>query len=372
MFSVRRSRLVPGFTLVELLVVIAIIGILVSLLLPAVQAAREAARRMQCTNNLKQFGLALHNYADTYKSFPSRRAGTTGTMGTASGPTNANRSHNSGRISAFIPLLPYIEQGAMWNQIQAGDTTLNPPIAAGGPRGDQSWVGWDRPPSSIRCPSDGGAIAQVKNHSYAFCVGDQVANINTSLETRGLFARFTWKTFAQISDGTSNSIAMSEIVSNGPTGTGGQFGFTALARQIEIRMALANFVAGIVASPALCRTVSDGRYYVAGTNVRGRRGFNWTDAPATLSAFNTVLPPNSPACGESGDFGDQDNIVLPPQSRHPGGVNVVLCDGSVRFISDTIDAGNLGVTQPLSGPSRYGVWGSLGSISGGESTTTID
>ena len=100
-----------GFTLVELLVVIAIIGILVALLLPAVQAAREAARRMQCTNNHKQLGLAVHNYHDTYKSLPARAGGT-------QGPTNLD---NQGWLSAWIVLLPFYEQAPMYEQITAGD-----------------------------------------------------------------------------------------------------------------------------------------------------------------------------------------------------------------------------------------------------------
>jgi len=103
--------------------------------------------------------------------------------------------------------------------------------------------------------------------------------------------------------------------------------------------------------------------------IHNRRGINWTDGPATLCSFNTVLPPNSPACGETGDFGDQDNVILPPNSAHPGGVNGVMCDGSVRFINDNINTGNLGVVQTTDGPSAYGVWGSMGSIAGGDTAT---
>jgi len=345
-------------------VVIAIVGVLVALLLPAVQAAREATRRIQCSNNLKQMGVALHNYADVFRAFPARRYGTTGALGN-SGPSNGtNRDHNSGRINGFIAMLPYLEQGVMYDQIQAGDATNAP----GGPRGDQSWVVWDTPPPLIKCPSDYAATQKGplgKNHSYVFSVGDQVANINTSLLNRGLFGRFTWRRLADVTDGTSNTIAMSEIISNAPTGNGGQSGF-ASAGDIKITLALANNIPGIVNSPSICRTVSNGRFYLPGINVRGRRGFNWTDGPATLCSFNTVLPPNSPACGESGDFGDQDNVLLPPQSAHSGGVNGVMCDGSVRFISDSINTGNLGVGQPANGPSMYGVWGAMGSVAGGD------
>jgi prepilin-type N-terminal cleavage/methylation domain-containing protein/prepilin-type processing-associated H-X9-DG protein len=364
MASVKRRL---GFTLVELLVVIAIIGVLVALLLPAVQAAREAARRMKCQNHLKQLGLGLHNYADTYGTFPCRRYGTTGTQGTAGGPNLGNRQHNSGRINAFIALLPYIEQGNMFNQIQAGEMTLSPPIHPGGPRGDHNWAKWNTPPAVIKCPSDVGAMRPGKNHSYVFSAGDQTQNVNTRLLTRGLFGRFSWRRFAEITDGTSNTIAMSEILCNVQTPLGGATGFTAGAGEVRIGLAIANHIPGVVNSPSVCRTVSTGSHYVAGTNVRGRRGFNWTDAPATLCMFNTVLPPNSPACAEGGDFGDQDNSVLPPHSWHPNGVNGVMCDGAVRFISQTINTGNLGVPQPQDGPSMYGVWGAMGSIAGGES-----
>ena len=105
-----------GFTLVELLVVIAIIGILVGLLLPAVQAAREAARRMECSNNLKQFGIALHTYHDSHNSMVYRKGGTTG--GTAD-------QSNQGRRSGFISLLPFLEQEGMWNEISSGQPGIN-------------------------------------------------------------------------------------------------------------------------------------------------------------------------------------------------------------------------------------------------------
>src|SRR5436190_20896556 len=150
MSSYRRTRI--GFTLIELLVVIAIIAILIALLLPAVQQAREAARRTQCKNNLKQIGLALHNYHDVFRRFVGRRYGTTGMWNFSNGPTNGNRSHNSGRITGWIALLPYADQAPMFNRIQAGDKTLSPPIAPNGPRGDHNWDVWNQAPVGLQCP----------------------------------------------------------------------------------------------------------------------------------------------------------------------------------------------------------------------------
>ena len=205
-----------GFTLVELLVVIAIIGVLVALLLPAVQAAREASRRMKCTNHLKQFGVALHNYADTYKVFPNRRGGF--------GGLQANR------ISPFVQLLPYLEQKAMHDRIQAGDPANPTAFPPGGPRGDASWAVWNTPPPVFRCPSDPAAITRGnsdKGHNYVLCEGDQVNFVNTSTNTRGMFTRLACRRFAEVTDGTSNTLLMSETCCNVPTGNGGEFGFAA-------------------------------------------------------------------------------------------------------------------------------------------------
>ena len=120
-----------AFTLVELLVVIAIIGILVGLLLPAVQAAREAARRMQCTNNLKQLGLAVLNYESAYQRLPNKSGGTASLVGS---PERLNGNYN--RLSPFVQLLPFIEQTALAARIQSGnELTALGVVAPGGPSG---------------------------------------------------------------------------------------------------------------------------------------------------------------------------------------------------------------------------------------------
>lgn len=361
----KRIEIKRGFTLVELLVVIAIIGILVGLLLPAVQAAREAARRMQCSNNMKQLGLSLFNYESAYKKFPSRMYGTTGTSGTTVAANNStNTLHNSGRVCGFVALLPFFEQNNMASNIDAGNLAAG--VQPGGPRGDQSWAPWNTVPATLRCPSDGGINPTAKHMSYAMSVGDQVIGLNNGGANRGMFGRMFWRTIGQITDGTSNTVGISELLCHGPTGNGGQNGFAASANGVRITMAYANNIAGLGASPILCRGVQAGQYFAAGTIVYGRRGTNWTDGPAAYCAFNTVGAPNSAACAESGTWGDQNNMVLPASSNHTGGVNAAMCDGSVRFFSNAIDTGNLALSQPTGGASVYGVWGALGSVSGGD------
>ena len=347
-----------GFTLVELLVVIAIIGILVALLLPAVQAAREAARRMQCTNALKQFGLAHQNYHDTFKAFVYRKGGTTGPA--------ANGTNNQYRRSGYISLLPFFEQGAMWDNIK-GTTPSE------GPEGWSGWAPWNDAPDILLCPSDGGYPSKNGRYlSYVMCIGDQISNLPNDQTPRGIFGYRTCTTIAQISDGTSNTVMMSERLCQEtmPNGYRSQNPTAATANAIEYVLGVATRVGGIANSPVLCLaqpTVVTGKYFTAGQPVQCYFGTTWQDGQPMHVGFTTVLPPNAPACADGGSWADSYTALLPPASRHPGGANALFADGSVSFISSTIDTGNLALPQPGdTGPTPYGVWGALGSKAGGE------
>ena len=190
-----------GFTLIELLVVIAIIAVLIALLLPAVQAAREAARRTQCRNNLKQIGLALHNYESTHSVFPP------GTLGFPK------------VFSAFAHMLPYVEQANLQNLINFNDNPL--PFGLPAPDGATNDVAAKSKIPVFLCPSDRDAISgnTYGTINYAACVGSgEVDDGNLAVGDGVIYAQSKTK-FSAITDGTTNTVAFSEsILGNGVGG----------------------------------------------------------------------------------------------------------------------------------------------------------
>jgi len=363
-----RSR---GFTLIELLVVIAIIAILIALLLPAVQQAREAARRSQCKNNLKQFGLALHNYHDVYKGFPPRKGGTAGNGGATAA---TGHEHNGNRRSAFIMLMPFYDQGPLYTAIEGGggiSSANGNTVFPGGPRAWVGWPVWDVVVPMLSCPSDIQSRDMRKKTNYMFCVGDQVNRHQNTVNPRGLFGFRKSVRIAEITDGTSNTIAMSERLRN-PNGEGGQN--APAPGLIKANEGSYRNLAGIISNPGMCLLqINAGGYYTDSTLVSRRAGSIAWDGQTENVGFNTVIGPNGPSCVNNGGNSDSHEGVLPPGSRHPGGVHCLLADGAVRFISDNINTGNLSApdqttsdTNTYTGPSNYGVWGALGSRNGGD------
>jgi len=362
----RRRLLRDGFTLVELLVVIAIIGVLVALLLPAVQSAREAARRTSCNNKLKQSALALQNYESTYKTFPSRQCGS-GTLN----DVNTRPTHCL-ILAGWVALLPYTEQQALYEQIYSIQIQ---------PFADNVWT--RAQPPHLQCPSDNGKADPnpgrvVRGYSsYGFCNGDDYtgsqafpdersnfANASQMLpiKTRGVFGRHSYTRLAEITDGTSNTIALGERSRPNKIFDKGAVAVDASANP-------SSYV------PLSCRALISGATYIPSATMftsDNAPGYRWAAGNAYFAALSTILPPNSANCV----FGNSGSIsahlfpgIWTPTSEHPGGVIVAMCDGSTRFVNDNINTGNLAAVAPSfdsGSPSPYGVWGALGSKSGGD------
>jgi prepilin-type N-terminal cleavage/methylation domain-containing protein/prepilin-type processing-associated H-X9-DG protein len=352
-----------GFTLVELLVVIAIIGVLIGLLLPAVQKVREAANRLKCTNNLKQLGIAVMTYHDNQGVFPPG----------SGGPWSATT-----RVGTFAFLLPYMEASAVsrmiWDNFPVTYPTTPPTTYTSVPNPwDQNFVPWGYAYQVpiLHCPSDipqydarGGLTGKIASSNYMTCRGDWVTGTGDHNQPpkngkRGMFRNEIGVPANAISvrdviDGTSNTIALSERVFYQPS---------------MPRAVLGNIVdnegAALATNPSICLATVAGTDYNASLTLDSYHGgYRFQDGMCQFTGFNTVLPPNSPTCMESGSNSDG---VFPALSRHVGGVNCCFADGSVHFIAQTIDAGNSGAPEPANGgPSPYGVWGALGTINGGE------
>lgn len=384
-----------AFTLVELLVVIAIIGILVAMLLPAVQAAREAARRAQCNNNLKQIGLALLNYHDVMQSFPPREGGTTGWTGGPGIKAPCNGTNcNENRVGPRVFILPYIEQQAMWDLIRAGGNGPQLSLTAStngtgvgvkyesmGPvPWNNDYMPWRTTIPPYICPSEtddmSGRLNPVARSNYHFSSGDTwgvqlqaSAENGTGVYIRGLFGSQSRIKLAEVLDGTSNTVMVAERAYTFFTA-----GVPAAVTAPSYPVVSGLYVfANIQASPAACLAEAVGNRYsttakfVTCCNNSTWGSNRWPDGDPPYASFSTVLPPNSPNCVQTGTNNDGSTpMISTVSSNHPGGALAAMADGSVRFISETIDSGNMSSPEVISGPSPYGVWGALGSKAGGE------
>lgn len=328
-----------AFTLIELLVVIAIIAVLIGLLLPAVQKVREAAARSTCQNNLKQIMLAVHSFHDVNQGLPPREG--------RPDPTAA-----TDRFSGFTYILAFLEQQALDQQFRSEQMVGGNPVGAYGvPPWDGSYPPLQVPIPTLLCPSDDPAPASgVQHTNYAFCSGDSLDNLRApaSAMIRGVFGLDTRIRLTDIRDGTSNTIAMGE---------------RRRGREGDRDVNASAFEGGQwFTTPQECIATFDPtlQQYMEGIDARPMSGRRWADGGMSFTGMITAAGPNQPSC--AWDNWDAGPGLFPPTSYHPGGVNVAMADGSIRFIQDNIDVGN--TAAPMTGmgnlPSPFDVFGAMG------------
>ncbi len=326
-----------GLTIIEILVVVFIIGVLIGLLMPAVQMAREASRRMSCSSNLKQIGLALSNYHSTHRVLPfgcgpddDRLASTLGSL-------------NARRYSAHSQLLPFIDQQNVWETINFNIAPFHPfinsgvgnieIINSGGLAAENGAAAVTVIPTFI-CPSDIDRLEIPWGHNnYRSCNGSSWQGRNGN----GSFGQVSAVRFRDISDGLSNTALFSERCK----GTPNQDSFDYLSDLYDIK--------GIWSEATFrdfCLSLSPETAQAYNQNIDS--GQNWLEGNFNWTRYNHGVPPNRVSCKNGFTW---DGVFMAASSRHNGGVNMLLADGSARFVSESVD-----IT----------IWNGLGTIGGGE------
>ncbi len=337
-----------AFTLVELLIVITILGVLFALLLPFNRSSREAARRMSCSNNMKQVGLAMHNFHSAYKHLPQAMSGT---------------AENQYRLSGLVQLLPYMDQQRLWNKIsdKSQFDGVNFP-AMGPPPWDDRYEPWRTEIPTLRCPSDPSEVKKLGFTNFTFCIGDIAREIHGPSLQRGMFACGIRTRFKDVTDGLSNTIAMGELRPS----------CDEKGRSFATLQSLS-----ILEDPQSCNELRDPerpRFFLSSVSEHAEgRGERWADGAAGFGLLNAILPPGSASCAVIGEEA-QDGIYS-IGSFHQGGAHILMGDGAVIFMTDSVECGDLREPTPLVDQlkdqlketnSPYGLWGALGTANGSE------
>ncbi len=294
-----------GFTLIEVLVVISIIGLLIALLLPAIQAARESARRAQCVNNLKQYGLALHNYI----------------------ATNGLLCSGFNGYSLHVSFLPQMDQAALYNSFN-----FSTPI--GMARYSDNATSNSTSLRTLLCPSD-GLGKSLRNDSrwswtnYAGCVGDfiRIGSPPAGVPPHaGIFANHQGVGPQDVTDGLSTTVAMSEFLVGNPN----------VPERLRSIYVPSDFSGGPAAGLSEFQTRCEGLVMeIPYTNTY--KGEVWSYGSYDYTLYDNTFPPDRPSCRNT-STSTEINGATTATSNHAGGVNVLFADGHVQFVRDTISS----------------------------------
>jgi prepilin-type N-terminal cleavage/methylation domain-containing protein len=303
------ARKWSGFTLIEFLVSIAIIGILVAILLPAVQQAREASRRIACSNNLRQLGVALQNFHSTHRRFPPGRG-----------------DPLPGVFSAHAYLLEHLEQTSVRQVIDFRRAPTTFSVAGGVVHdGTVNLPAARARLSVLQCPSDALAAgvpgSEFGSTNYAANTGSGLKQWGSLTDADGVFFKGSHIGFRDITDGSTQTVAMSERL-NGPglQDSGGL--------ESDVQRLMLEIPGGNDTTPAVCASLSSGHCY-------RERGAKWILGNYGNTLYNHYYTPNA-ATWDCMNL-QQQKALAAARSMHPGGVMVLLCDSSVRFASNSID-----------------------------------
>ncbi len=298
----------PAFTLVELLVVIALFSLLMMMLLPAIQSARESARRGQCASNLKQIGLALHGFHAACRAFPPGRGGP---------PPKV--------FSALAYLLPYLEEGALGLQIDYSQSPMPLVIAGVAYSGAANADAATRTISVLQCPSDvaSGRVPGMPygGTNYAANVGSGTPDAGSLVNADGVFFLTSSVAFRNLSDGSSHTAAFGERM------LGNNESFLTITSE-QAQLAVLQIDNGVDVTPATCASPSSGAWY-------SQRGAKWILGNYGNTLYNHYYLPNDPQWDCMNQ--PQQKGLTAARSNHPGGVQVLFCDGSLRFVADAVD-----------------------------------
>jgi prepilin-type N-terminal cleavage/methylation domain-containing protein/prepilin-type processing-associated H-X9-DG protein len=324
-----------AFTMIELLVAVAIIGVLIALILPAVQSARESARRLQCTANLSQLGLALTNYETAYTVYPF------GVGADKDGLISQPASANNRRYSLHSQILPYVEQAALFNQLNFFNTPFFPDTTGDPTEASSQGPNLTAAHTSLAvfvCPSDFDRMPSRPwgQTNYRSCNGGSWSG----RAGNGMFGQVTRIRPASVTDGLSNTAAMCERIR-------GHDDFQNVDMMSDLFREPAPWTEA--AFREWCGALTDAQARAFPTAItNANSGQTWLEGNMSWTRYNHVLTPGHKSCANGLTW---NGVAMTVNSRHSQGVNLLLGDGSVRFVAPTID---------------QGVWQALGTIAGGE------